>query len=108
MKEVPCSIPIALQKEQYNADRGGFEIDFKGNKLFIPVEKERAKELVGRKVGEIRLVGKLKYYNPENLVLIGGSIVDSVTQERYAVYKIIGELSAPVQSDVDVGARLSI
>jgi len=52
------------------------------------VEKERAKELVGRKTGEIKLVGKLKYYNPENLVLIEGNIVDFVTQNRYEVYKI--------------------
>ena len=86
--EVPYSRPIALQKEQYNADKGGFEIEFKGNKLFISVEKERAKELVGRKTGEIKLVGKLKYYNPENLVLIEGNIVDFVTQNRYEVYKI--------------------
>lgn len=86
--EVPYSIPIALQKEQYNADKGGFEIEFKGNKLFISVEKERAKELVGRKTGKIKLVGKLKYYNPENLVLIEGNIVDFVTQNRYEVYKI--------------------
>ncbi|NPV52946.1 MAG: WD40 repeat domain-containing protein [Firmicutes bacterium] len=86
--EVPYSIPITLRKEQYNADRGGFEIGFKGNKLFIPVEKGRAKELVSRKMGEIKLVGKLKYYNTENLMLIEGGIVDSVTQERYAVYKI--------------------
>ena len=86
--EVPYSIPIALQKEQYNADKGGFEIEFKGNKLFISVEIERAKELVGRKTGKIKLVGKLKYYNPENLVLIEGNIVDFVTQNRYEVYKI--------------------
>jgi hypothetical protein len=86
--EVPYAIPIALQKEQYNADRSGFEIDFKGNKLFIPVGKDRAKELVGRKAGEVKLVGKLKYYNPENLVLVEGCIVDSVAQERYAVYRI--------------------
>lgn len=86
--EVPYSIPIALQKKQYNADKGGFEIEFKGNKLFISVEIERAKELVGRKTGKIKLVGKLKYYNPENLVLIEGNIVDFVTQNRYEVYKI--------------------
>lgn len=85
--EVPFTTSIILQKEQYDADQGGFAIDFKDNKLFIPVEKERAKELVGRKAGQIKLVGKLKYYNTENLVLIEGCIVDSVTQERYATYK---------------------
>lgn len=97
--EVPYSRPIALQKEQYNADKGGFEIEFKGNKLFISVEKERAKELVGRKTGEIKLVGKLKYYNPENLVLIEGNIVDFVTQNRYEVYKI-KEISLSTQQRI--------
>jgi len=86
--EAPYAVPIVLQKEQYNADRSGFEVDFKGNKLFIPAEKDKARELAGRKAGEVKLVGKLKYYNPENLVLVEGCIVDSVAQERYEVYRI--------------------
>ncbi|MGE5559122.1 MAG: WD40 repeat domain-containing protein [Bacillota bacterium] len=86
--EIPFSMPVALRKEQYNADRGGFTFEFKDNKLFIPVEREKAKELAGRKPSEVKLAGKLKYYDPENLALVEGRIVDAVTQEEYAVCKL--------------------
>lgn len=85
--EVPYSVAIILRKEQYNADRGGFTFEFKNNKLFVPVESEKAKGLVGRKPSEVKLVGKLKYYDPENLALTEGRIVDTVTREEYAVCK---------------------
>jgi len=85
--EVPYSIGIALRKEQYNADQGGFEIEFKGNKLFVPVERERAKELVNAEKGRLKLVGKLKYHDPENLGFTETYLVDSADKERYAVSK---------------------
>jgi WD40 repeat protein len=86
--EVPYSIDIELKKEQYNADRGGFEVNFKGNKLLVQVEREKARELLNRKTGEIKFAGKLKYYNPENLILVEASVIDSVSLERYTVYKV--------------------
>jgi len=86
--EVPYSIDIELKKEQYNADRGGFEVNFKGNKLFIQVEREKARELLNRETGKIKFAGKFKYYNPENLILGEASVIDSVSLERYTVYKV--------------------
>jgi WD40 repeat protein len=84
--EIPYSTFATLEKERYNANQGGFEIEFMGNRLFIPVERDKAKELAARKTGEVELAGKLKYYNPENLALVESWIVDLVSRERYAVH----------------------
>lgn len=85
--EVPYYLPIFLQANQYNADKGGFEIAIFTNKIFIKVERDKAKELVGRKPEELRLEGVLKYHNPENLKLDNARLVDTVSGQSYEVLK---------------------
>lgn len=89
--EVPYYLPVFLQANQYNADKGGFEIAIFTNKIFIRVERDKAKELVGRKPEELRLEGVLKYYNPENLKLDNARLVDTVSGQNFEVIKI-GEI----------------
>ncbi len=90
--ELPYSETIALSATQYNADRGGFEIQFKNNKLLIQVEREVAKELIERKAGGLRMSGRLKYHNPENLKLEAAVLEDTLTGKKFSVIKI-GEVS---------------
>ncbi len=90
--EIPYSEAITLNAAQYNADRGGFEIQFKNNKLLIQVEREGAKELIKRKAGTLRLSGQLKYHDVENLKLEGAVLEDMVTGKKFPVVKI-GEVS---------------
>jgi WD40 repeat protein len=85
--EIPYSETIALSAAQYNADRGGFEIQFKNNKLLIQVEREVAKELIERKTGTLRMSGRLKYHNPENLKLDGAVLEDTVTGKKFTAVK---------------------
>ncbi len=89
--EIPYSEMIALSAAQYNADRGGFEIQFKNNKLLIQVEREVAKELIERKTGTLRMSGRLKYHDPENLKLDGAVLEDTVTGKKFTAVKI-GEI----------------
>lgn len=89
--ELPYSETIAISAAQYDADRGGFEIQFKNNKLLIQVEREVAKELTERKTGTLRMSGRLKYHDPENLKLEGAVLEDTVTGKKFSVVKI-GEI----------------
>jgi len=89
--ELPYSETIAISAAQYDADRGGFEIQFKNNKLLIQVEREVAKELTERKTGTLRMSGRLKYHDPENLKLDGAVLEDTVTGKKFSVVKI-GEI----------------
>jgi len=63
---VPYSIPVQLRKEQYNADKGSFEIEFKVNKLLITVERDQAKEPVERKAGKLKCIGFIRRFVLEN------------------------------------------
>jgi WD40 repeat protein len=92
--EIPYSYPIILQAGQYNADKGGFEAEFKINKIFIQVERDKAKELANRKIGELKLKGIIKYHNPENLKLTEVQLADTVTGQSYPVIKT-GEVAPP-------------
>lgn len=83
--EVPFSAPIALGR--YDADRNGFEIELRGNKFFIPIAKEKAREMSGRK-RNMRVEGKLKYYGPENVALAEANLVDGASNERFALYRV--------------------
>ncbi len=70
----------------YDADRGGFEGEMKGTKVFIPVPREKAKEIINRK-DRVRIEGKLKYYDPQNVQLIDAGLIDEATNDKYAVLK---------------------
>ncbi len=81
--QLPYNKEITLKPENYNADAGGFEIKFYGNWLFIPVPRERAKELVKRPV---KITGILRYYDEKYFILTEASIIDEVTNEKYVIY----------------------
>lgn len=83
--EFPYSFPVFLNKSQYNADKGGFEIEFMINKLFIPMDREKAKEIVNKSPDILKLTGKIRYYKPETLVLDQAELVDITGGEKYPV-----------------------
>ncbi len=70
----------------YDADRGGFEGEVKGIKIFIPVPRDKAKEIISRK-DKSHVEGKLKYYDPQNVQLVDARLVDETTNDKYAVLK---------------------
>lgn len=90
--EIPYAEEILLKADQYDADRSGFVIQFKNNKLFILVEREIARELTERKAGVLRLSGQLKYHDTESLKLEGAVVEDTVTGKKFPVVKT-GEVS---------------
>ncbi|MBC7363222.1 MAG: PD40 domain-containing protein [Candidatus Aminicenantes bacterium] len=83
--EFPYSFPVYLDKSQYDADKGGFETKFFINELFIPVEREKAKEMVNKSPDSLKLTGKIKYYKPETLMLDQAELVDMTSGEKYPV-----------------------
>jgi hypothetical protein len=88
--------PVTLRKEQYNADQGGFEIDFLGNnRLFVPVEVDKAKALLAQGPRTLKLTGKLLYHDRQNLILVDGLIVNSVAGERYQFHKVDKQDATP-------------
>ncbi|MFA5140248.1 MAG: caspase family protein [Elusimicrobiota bacterium] len=79
--EHPYSGPIALGR--YDADKQGFAAVLAGTEVFIPVPREAAKDLIGRKE-TVHVEGKLKYLDPEHVRLAGAALVDPATNVRYA------------------------
>ncbi|MBC7349684.1 MAG: WD40 repeat domain-containing protein [Candidatus Aminicenantes bacterium] len=93
--EIDYSLSIDLPAEQYNADKGGFEITLMKNKLFVPVSRDIAKELVERQPGSLTLNGKLIYHDPENLELTEAVVKDAVQDQNYQVIKTGEVTEAP-------------
>lgn len=85
--EIPYSEAVVLNPAQYNADLGGFEIQFKKNRLFIQVERETARKLLERKAGQLQLRGRLRSHDPENLKLQEPVLEDTVTGDKFPVVK---------------------
>lgn len=85
--EIPYSESVVLNPAQYNADLGGFEIQFKKNRIFIQVERETARKLLERKAGQLQLRGRLRYHDLENLKLERAVLEDTVTGDKFPVVK---------------------
>lgn len=85
--EIPYSEAVVLTSAHYNADLGGFEIQFRKNRLLIQVERETARKLLERKAGELQLCGLLKYHDAENLRLEGVVLEDRATGDKFSVVK---------------------
>jgi tricorn protease-like protein len=93
--EIDYSLSIDLPADQYNADKGGFEITFMKNKLFVQVGRDAAKELAERQAGSLTLDGKLIYHDPENLELTAAAVKDAVRGQNYRVVKTGEVTEAP-------------
>jgi len=76
---------IALNR--YDADRGVFEADLAGHKLFVQMPREKAREVMKRKdrTDLVHAEGILRYANSGNLRLTDIRFVDKETDERFAV-----------------------
>ena len=80
--EVPYS--ATLDAIRYDADKGGFNAEVEGTRVFIPVPREKAREIIGRKE-KIHVEGSFTYHDAENVALLNASLVDEGSNERFAV-----------------------
>ncbi|MDP2277156.1 MAG: caspase family protein, partial [Nitrospirota bacterium] len=84
--EMPYAISVKLAG--YDADRGGFEGEVKGTKVFIPVTRDKAKDLSSHKE-KIYIEGRLRYYDAGNMALFDARLVNEATNEKFAVLKSV-------------------
>ncbi len=84
--EVPYS--ASLDAIKYDADKGGFNAEVEGARVFIPVPREKAREIIGRKE-KIHVEGSFTYHDAENVALVNASLVDEGSNERFAVRSVV-------------------
>lgn len=82
--EIPYLSSITLGK--YSADMSAFESEIGSSRIFVHVPVEKAVEIAGRK-DAFHIEGKLKYHDPENVMLVDAAVVNDATKERFPASK---------------------
>lgn len=77
----PYSANVALGR--YDADKGGFEADFAGQKMLFPVPRAKA-ILLAKHRENVRVEGMLRYHSADYAQLVNAYLVDETAQEKFA------------------------
>ncbi len=57
----------------YDADRGGFDVEIKGARAFVPTNREKAREISANKEN-VRVSGTLRYHDKDTVELAGAAL----------------------------------
>jgi len=74
VKGVKMPYSTKITPGRYDADRGGFEIEIQGIKAFVPVKRDKAKEIAANK-DNVFISGNLVYAGNNSLELIDAELL---------------------------------